>query len=101
MMTVLIFNPEYEQEYDPCGYGSAYRETDISLESDPDIYDPDSDQGKVNGKYMVGGGTLSQKANNFFGIKADKSWKGKVFNISTGEYTPSGQYYTEFGASVY
>lgn len=55
-------------------------------------------QGKVNGVYKVGGSTLAQKANNFFGIKADISWKGKVFNIDTGEYTSSGKYYVQKGA---
>ena len=56
-------------------------------------------QGKINGTYMVGGSTLSRKANNFFGIKAGPAWKGKIFNIDTGEYTPSGQYYTQKGAA--
>lgn len=28
---------------------------------------------------------LARKYNNHFGIKADKSWKGKAVNISTGE----------------
>lgn len=55
-------------------------------------------QGKVDGVYKVGGSTLARKANNFFGIKADSSWGGKVFNIDTGEYTPSGQYYVQKGA---
>jgi len=51
--------------------------------------------GKYNlDTWSVGGSKLSQKANNFFGIKADKNWKGEVYNISTGEYTPAGQYYT-------
>lgn len=48
----------------------------------------------TNNKWLVGGSKLSQKANNLFGIKADKSWKGEVYNISTGEYTPQGQYYS-------
>lgn len=52
-----------------------------------------------SGKYnlpgwLVGGSKLSQKANNFFGIKASPAWKGEVYNIATGEYTPAGQYYT-------
>ncbi len=43
--------------------------------------------GKHNtgGQWKVGGSKLSQEANNFFGIKADKSWKGKVYNIKTRE----------------
>jgi flagellum-specific peptidoglycan hydrolase FlgJ len=52
-------------------------------------------QGKVNGSWRVGASTLSQKANNYFGIKAYGGWKGKTFNIKTGEYTKSGDYYTE------
>jgi len=48
---------------------------------------------KTNNKWLVGGSKLSQDANNFFGIKASPSWKGDVYNIQTGEYTPSGQYY--------
>jgi len=44
--------------------------------------------------WSVGGSKLSQKANNFFGIKASPKWKGAVYNISTGEYTPAGAYYT-------
>lgn len=48
---------------------------------------------KTNGQWLVGGSKLSQVANNFFGIKASKGWKGDVYNITTGEYTPSGSYY--------
>ena len=32
-----------------------------------------------------GRSTLSAKHNNFFGIKAGKSWKGKTVNMRTGE----------------
>ena len=32
-----------------------------------------------------GRSTLSAKYNNFFGIKAGKSWKGKSVNLKTGE----------------
>lgn len=48
---------------------------------------------KTSGKWLVGGSKLSQLANNFFGIKADKSWKGKRYNIATGENKPTGEYY--------
>jgi len=43
--------------------------------------------GKYNtgGQWRVGGSQLSQEANNYFGIKADPSWKGKVYNIKTRE----------------
>ena len=42
--------------------------------------------GKYNGEWLVGGSKLSREANNFFGIKASKGWKGEVYNIKTGEY---------------
>jgi len=48
---------------------------------------------KTGGQWLVGGSKLSQEANNYFGIKADKSWKGKRYNIATGENKPSGEYY--------
>ena len=52
-------------------------------------------QGKVpSGAYEVGASRLAREANNYFGIKCH-GWKGKVYNIDTGEYTPSGQYYVE------
>jgi len=52
-------------------------------------------QGKVSGgTYKVGASKLSRKANNYFGIKCH-NWKGKTFNIDTGEYTSSGSYYIE------
>lgn len=49
-------------------------------------------QGKVNGTYYVGGSTLSQKANNYFGIKCH-GWSGRGFNIDTGEQHPDGTKY--------
>jgi flagellum-specific peptidoglycan hydrolase FlgJ len=50
--------------------------------------------GKYNlSNWLVGGSKLSQKANNFFGIKSSSKWKGEVYNIATGEYTPAGSYY--------
>src|SRR5687767_996476 len=33
-----------------------------------------------------GNSTLSAKYNNFFGVKADKSWKGDVIEMPTKEY---------------
>jgi len=52
-------------------------------------------QGKVSsGAYEVGASKLSRVANNYFGIKCH-GWKGKTYNIDTGEYTSSGKYYTE------
>jgi len=56
-------------------------------------------QGKVNGNYKVGASSLAREANNYFGIKADKRWRGSVYNVDTGEYTKSGQFYMEKGAS--
>lgn len=48
-------------------------------------------QGRINGVFMVGGSELAKKYNNFFGIKADASWKDKKVNMKTGEVF-SGQY---------
>lgn len=48
---------------------------------------------KTGGTWLVGGSKLSQEANNFFGIKAEKSYKGQRYNIATGENKPSGEYY--------
>lgn len=50
-------------------------------------------QGPVNGTYLVGASTLSRKANNYFGIKADSSWKGNTITLPTGEYNKAGQRY--------
>jgi flagellum-specific peptidoglycan hydrolase FlgJ len=41
--------------------------------------------GKVGNYYYPGESVLSKKYNNYFGIKADKSWAGKKVNIKTGE----------------
>lgn len=38
------------------------------------------------GNWKVGGSKLSRESNNFFGIKASPSWKGKTYNINTGEF---------------
>lgn len=46
-----------------------------------------------NPTHLVGSSKLSREANNFFGIKASKSWKGKTYNISTREVSPAGQSY--------
>lgn len=44
-------------------------------------------QGQMSdGNWKVGGSELSQKANNYFGIKAGSSWRGKTYNINTGEF---------------
>jgi len=45
--------------------------------------------------WLVGGSKLSQVANNLFGIKASKGWKGAVYNIDTREETPEGKSYIE------
>jgi N-acetylmuramoyl-L-alanine amidase len=45
---------------------------------------------------------LSSKANNLFGIKAGKSWKGPVYNIKTREFdTERGWYVTLAGFRLY
>ena len=38
-----------------------------------------------SGNWKVGGSKLSREANNFFGIKSNNGWKGKIYNIDTGE----------------
>ena len=38
------------------------------------------------GNWKVGGSKLSRESNNFFGIKDSKQWKGKTYNINTGEF---------------
>lgn len=45
-----------------------------------------------NGK--MPGTMLAAKHNNYFGIKAGKSWKGATVNMKTGEFTKAGDYYT-------
>lgn len=50
--------------------------------------------GKINGKYLPGQSKLSREANNFFGIKATKSWKGDIYTIDTKEQTKDGKIYT-------
>jgi flagellum-specific peptidoglycan hydrolase FlgJ len=38
-----------------------------------------------SGNWKVGGSKLSREAKNYFGIKASNGWKGKIYNIDTGE----------------
>lgn len=38
-------------------------------------------------KGNIGNSQLAKQYNNYFGIKADKKWKGKVVNMKTGEFT--------------
>ena len=40
------------------------------------------------------GTELARKYNNYFGIKAFKSWKGDRVNFKTGEFTPAGSPFT-------
>jgi flagellum-specific peptidoglycan hydrolase FlgJ len=42
-------------------------------------------QANVNGSFVPGASILAAKYNNFFGIKADRSWKGKFVSLKTGE----------------
>lgn len=37
---------------------------------------------------------LSQKAHNYFGMKAGSGWKGATYNAQTQEQTPAGQAFT-------
>lgn len=42
--------------------------------------------GKVGGVYYPGESALAKSANNFFGIKANSSWKGDYVTMPTREY---------------
>ena len=46
-------------------------------------------------KHTKSGSKLSREANNFFGIKCSKSWKGKRYNIDTGEWSKEKGMYIE------
>ena len=48
-----------------------------------------------NGNWVIGGSKLSQKAHNLFGIKANSTWKGKVYHIDTAEYDKNGNKYIQ------
>jgi flagellar protein FlgJ len=39
----------------------------------------------LKGDWKVAGSKLSREAKNLFGIKKSKAWKGKTYNIDTGE----------------
>jgi flagellum-specific peptidoglycan hydrolase FlgJ len=49
--------------------------------------------GKVNGIQLVGGSTLSRRANNYFGIKCSSNWHGKCYSIKTKEHQKDGSEY--------
>jgi len=38
-----------------------------------------------SGNWKVGGSKLSREAVNYFGIKSNNGWKGRIYNIDTGE----------------
>jgi len=42
----------------------------------------------------AGKSLLANKYNNFFGVKADKSWQGKTVILKTQEQTKTGEVYT-------
>lgn len=48
-----------------------------------------------------GNSSLAAKYNNHFGIKADKSWKGKVVNLKTREVFNGQETYITDGFRVY
>lgn len=50
--------------------------------------------GKVNGKYEPAASRLAREANNYFGIKATKNWKGRVYEIDTKEQDKAGKVFT-------
>lgn len=45
-----------------------------------------------NGNFYPGESKLARTYHNYFGIKADRSWKGPRINLKTGEYDASGNY---------
>lgn len=52
-------------------------------------------QGKMpDGNWRVGASKLARNSNNYFGIKCH-NWKGKTYNIDTGEYDSSGNKYVD------
>lgn len=51
--------------------------------------------GRVGGIYVPGASVLSQRANNFFGIKAGGNWRGDVLEIKTKEFDKERGYYYE------
>jgi len=53
----------------------------------------------TDGDWVVGGSKLSRNSNNYFGIKADSRWKGRTYNIDTGEVNSKGEKYIEKNAS--
>lgn len=57
--------------------------------------------GIVDGKSLVGASELSEKANNYFGIKAGSSWKGKTYNAKTQEYGKGGFHYEKADFRAY
>lgn len=53
-------------------------------------------QGKgKDGNWYVGNSQLAKEANNYFGIKAHKSWSGPIYNIRTREVSKGGKEYHE------
>lgn len=44
-----------------------------------------------NNKGEFGKSPLADRANNYFGIKANSTWKGKTYTVPTKEYSKSGQ----------
>ena len=58
-------------------------------------------QGKVGNAYMVAGSTLAKDFNNLFGIKADRSWKGKKVNLKTREVYGGNDVYITDAFRVY
>jgi flagellum-specific peptidoglycan hydrolase FlgJ len=58
----------------------------------------ESQQISSDGRFYVGNSKLSREANNYFGIKCSSDWKGKRYNIDTGEETKDGSKYIEKNA---
>jgi flagellum-specific peptidoglycan hydrolase FlgJ len=60
-------------------------------------------QGKVNGNWYPGQGLVAKKANNYFGIKTSKAWKGATVALPTpgdAKKISTFRVYPNFEASV-
>ncbi len=54
----------------------------------------------ANGKFGIGKGLAVRKANNYFGIKADKRWKGNKIALSTPRDGKSINYFRVYPAAL-
>lgn len=81
-------------------YGQAARDATAGTRLFPEVLLAQAiveSSGKVGGVWYPGESQLSRLANNYFGIKADKAWKGKRYLIETREFK-NGAWVTEYAA---